>query len=84
METKADPENGEPEAEILVTIAGTVDGRPSSKDNPPATGCHILSGRGIRHYPGIDIHIPECAVNQVVELPEIIDHIDGAHLVQFW
>jgi hypothetical protein len=82
MQAKTDPEDREPQVEIRRAVASTINRRPTPKDNPAAAIGNFCRRRGIGYHGDRDIYVPERPVDQVIELPEIIHHIDGAHCIQ--
>ena len=79
MEAKADAEHGETEVQVLRTVACPRDIRPAAQDDPAALLPDPCRRRGIGDKGHIDVQVPQRPVDEMVELPEIVDNVDGKH-----
>jgi hypothetical protein len=79
MKAKADSQYRNPQLKIPAGIPGTFYGWTTPKYDPPASLGYLLRGSGILNHRYINIEIPECTVNKVIELPEIINHVNREH-----
>ena len=79
MEAEADAEHGEAEVQVLRTVARPRNVRPAAKDDPAALLPDPCSRGGIGDQGHINVQVPQRPVDEVVELPEVVDHVDGKH-----
>jgi hypothetical protein len=79
MKTQAYTQYWNPQVQIQAGIPGTFYCRSTPKYDPPASLGYLFRWSGIRNHQYINLEIPECTVNKVIELPEIINHVNREH-----
>jgi hypothetical protein len=79
MKTQADSKYGNAQIKIKAGVPGTFYCWSTPQYDPPASLGYLFRGSGIRDHRYINVQIPECTVNEVIELPEIIDHVNREH-----
>ncbi len=79
MKTKTYSQYRQSEIEILAAVPCTLKGRASSKNDSPASFRNLFFGGRIGYQFHFNFQISQCSVNEVIELAEIIDYINGKH-----
>ena len=79
LHPEADTEDRKAEVQVPAAVAGPLHGGPAPQDDPPASAGYLLRRGRVRHELRRDPHVSEAAEDQVVELPVVVHHIEGAH-----
>jgi len=86
MKAKADAKNGQSQIKIFGAVPCPFNSGSPPKDNPAATFPNRIGRRCIGDQRCIDVKIPQCPVDEMIELSEIIDNVYRKHcyISFFW
>jgi hypothetical protein len=79
MKPEAYSQYRESKIKILAAFPRTIQRGPASKNDPSAFIRHLVCRSCVGNQESIYVQVPECPVNEVIELTKVIDHVDGTH-----
>jgi hypothetical protein len=81
MQTETYAKDRQAKVKVLRAVAGAIQRRATAKNDPPAVAGNLVCRRGVGNQRYVDIQVAHGTVDEVIELPKIIDHINGKHFI---